>query len=345
LEDQRKRVFREWLGRLSLIVPALVLLVLLAIRIVPTWRGQGNAVALRLGPLSFGWYGILIVSGAIAGALVGERQARRRGLDDEHIWNILLWGMVLGVVMARVWFILGELKYYFGDPARIIGVEYGEFVGLRGLALHGVLVGATLAALLYTWRKRLHFLTWMDVCIPGFPLGQAIGRWGNFFNQEAYGWRTTLPWGLRIGAEFRIDAVHYVDGVRHILPEYSKLALGSPQCSPGLACYTNLAMYPETTRFHPTFLYESLWNLAVCLFLLWLARRYGQRLVRGEILWVYGLLYAAGRFANEFLRVDSEYVGTFPAPQVSSVVLFLICAGFLVGRRWLWKKPTYAESP
>ncbi|MBN1485572.1 MAG: prolipoprotein diacylglyceryl transferase [Chloroflexia bacterium] len=305
---------------------------------IPNWRGEANPVAFRLGSLRVPWYGIMLMSGAMVGALLGEWEARRRGLNSDHIWSILLWGLILGVGISRLWYILGNPEYYFQQPLRIIGVENGTFVGLRGLTIHGALFGAVLAVILYTWRQKLHFWLWLDVGVIGFVIGQAVGRWGNFFNQEAYGWRTGLPWGLRIAPEFRIDALSYLGNV---LPEYTKLGLGEPVCDRiGLACYRNLSYYPfESTRFHPTFLYESLWNVAVCLFLIFLARRFGQRIVRGELFFIYGVLYAVGRFAVEALRVDSLYLGRYPAGQVVSLGLLLVCLLFIVARRWIWNKP------
>jgi len=318
-------------------VVALALLAFLVVRAVPAWQGKGDPIAFHLRVLSVPLYGLMLMSGAFCGALLSEWEARRRGLKEEHVWNILAWGLVVGVAISRLWYVLGRLDYYDRDVLAIIGIKDGRFVGLRGLTIHGALMGAVLAVVLYAWLRRLDFWTWLDIGAPGFVLGQAIGRWGNFYNQEAYGWRTTLPWGLRIRAEFRMDALHTVNGMRYILPEYNKMALGSARCSPGLACYTDMGLYPETTRFHPTFLYESLWSLAICILLLWLTRRYGERLVRGEIFWIYGILYAAGRFGIEFLRVDSEYLGRFPVAQTVSVGLFLLCAAFLVARRWIWK--------
>jgi phosphatidylglycerol:prolipoprotein diacylglycerol transferase len=332
----------------GLVFPALyfvALAIVMVIRGVPTWRGEGHPGLFEIGGFTVRLYGVMLMTGAFAGALVGQAEARRRGLNEEHVWNILFWGLIFGVIFARLWFVVGRWSYYTANPLEIIGIERGRFVGLRGLTLHGALIGAIVSLLFYTRRRRIDFFTWLDVGAPGFVMGQSVGRWGNFFNQEAYGWRTSLPWGLRIGAEFRIDAVHRVNGVRYILPEYSKLALGSPECGQGLACYTNLSLYPPETRFHPTFLYESLWNFLLCLFLLWFARRFGERLVRGEVFWVYGILYSVGRFANEFLRVDSEYLGPYPAAQVVSVVILVISLGFLVGRRWIWKRAPGALPP
>lgn len=297
------------LWTVMLIALGIVLLVLLALRAVETWQGRGSPDAFQIGSFAVRWYGILLMTGAFCGALLGEAEARRRGLNSDHVWNILLLGLVLGVIVSRLWYVLGDWQAFSGDVLKIIGFENGQWVGLRGLTIHGALFGAVIAVAVYVLWKKLDFWTWLDVGAPGFVLGQAIGRWGNFFNQEAYGPPTTLPWGISIGMEHRIPP------------------------------YNDLAAYPQTTRFHPTFLYESLMNLAICLFLLFLARRYGRYLVRGEIFCFYGILYGLGRFGMEFLRTDSIKLGPFPAAQVVSLGLVLLCGGILAARRWIWKCP------
>ena len=298
------------IGRIVEIVLALALLALMIIRGIPTWQGQGNPVAFQIGSFAVRWYGILLMVGAYAGARLGEWEAQRRGFDVEHAWNILLWGLISAVIVSRLWYVVATWHEFSGDPLRIIGFEGGQFVGLQGLTIHGALFGAVLAVALYGWRKRLPFLTWLDIGAPAFVLGQAVGRWGNFYNMEAFGWPTTLPWGLMVPTAYR--------------------------SSPNFDVAMWLKSLPADVRFHPTFLYESLFNLAVCVFLLFLARRLGDKLVPGEVFWAYGILYAVGRFFIEYIRVDSIMLGAFPAAQVVSVGLFLFCGGMLVVRRWIW---------
>jgi phosphatidylglycerol:prolipoprotein diacylglycerol transferase len=313
-------------GSIVLIVLGLMLLGYMIYQAVPTWQGTGDPVAFHIGKRGIPWYGIILMSGAMIAAIVTEGETIRRGLDGEHIWNILLWGLLLGVTVSRLWYVLGSPSYYLQDPLRIIGVDNGEFVGLRGLTIHGALFGAILAVVLYTRWQKLYFWLWLDLGAIGFVLGQAIGRWG-----------TSLPWGLRIAQQYRIDAI---SPLGNFLPEYSKLQPGASICDLGLGCYRNMTLYPfESTRFHPTFLYESLWNLAICLFLIYLSRRLNERLVRGEMFFIYGMFYAVGRFVLEFLRVDSIYLGDYPVGQVVSVALFLLFAGFAAVRRWVVKIP------
>lgn len=304
---------RRWSPvKVALLLVGIVALAFFAVQVVRIWNGAGDPVAFRLGPLGVRWYGIILMTGALCGALVGEWEARRRGWNPDHIWNLLFWGLILGVLVSRLWYVAVSPEL-LRDPLAIIGFVNGQFVGLQGLTIHGALIGAVFAAAVYAWAKKLNLLEWLDVGGIGFVMGQAVGRWGNLFNHEAYGLPTALPWGLRIPAPYR------------------------------LAPYTDMALYPETVRFHPTFFYESLYNLAVCAFLLWLARRYGEKLIPGEIFWIYGMFYGVGRFCLESIRVDSIYLGAFPAAQVVSVGLFVICAALLAGRRWLFKCKTYGE--
>jgi phosphatidylglycerol:prolipoprotein diacylglycerol transferase len=226
--------------------------------------------------LTVRWYGVLIVSGAILAGYFATRRARAHGIDEEHVWNQLLLGMLLGIICARIYYVAFEWDRYAGRPwLEIINPQGG------GIAIHGAIIGALIAVLLYTRRQHLPLLTWLDICAPAVLIGQAIGRWGNFFNQEAYGRPTTLPWGLDIAPEHRIPP------------------------------YNNLQQYPESTRFHPTFLYESLWDAGALLAILWIERRLRAWLRPGDSALLYGVLYSAGRFFTEGLRTDSLCVGTY----------------------------------
>ena len=143
----------------------------------------------------------------------------------------------------------------------------------------------------------LDFVAWLDIVAPAIPLGQAVGRWGNFVNQELYGAPTTLPWGLSI------DAAHRVPG------------------------FTDPAL-----RFHPTFLYESLGNLLICVALLYIARRYADRLKNGDLFFIYAILYPVLRFLMEFIRLDSSEVLGLNANQTVMVILVIVFGGALVVR-------------
>lgn len=242
------------------------------------------------------WYGILIVAGAIAGAFLATLEAKRRGLDPDHVWNALLFALVLGVLGARLYHVLSDWAQ--GDP---LGYFSKDFVTnliavlnprVGGLGIYGAVVGGITGLYIYTRYAHLRFWQWVDVGIPGLALGQAIGRWGNFFNQELYGWPTTLPWGIPIDQA-------------HRLPQFASL--------------------PPTTRFHPTFLYESLAMFAVTGVLLFLARRYTGRLKTGDMLLLYGMLYPLVRFFTEMERPDAWTISGVPTAQIIAVASFVIC--------------------
>jgi phosphatidylglycerol:prolipoprotein diacylglycerol transferase len=252
-------------------------------------------------PIQVRWYGVLIVTGAMLAGVLAARRAERRGYDSEHVWNLLLLGMILGVLCARIYYVIFEWQRFAGQSLlTIINPASG------GLAIHGALIGAIAAALIYTRRHKLPFFTWLDICMPGFLLAQAIGRWGNFFNQEAYGSPTNLGFGVRIDAE-------------HRLPPYN-----------------DMTTYPPNTLFHATFLYESVWNLVGVGVLLGLERRLRGWLRPADIALMYAIWYGIGRFWIEGLRTDSLYAGDLRTAQVASLLLI---AGGIVGLIINHKRP------
>lgn len=259
--------------------------------------------------LSIRWYGVLIMGGALLATLLAARRARMRGINPDHVWNQLFLGLLIAIPLARAYYVFFEWPRYAGRPwLEIVNPQGG------GLAIHGGLLGALIAVLIYTHRQRLPLLSWLDICAPPVLLGQAIGRWGNFFNQEAYGRPTTLPWGLDIAPAFRIPP------------------------------YTDLTRYPLTTRFQPTFLYESLWDLSALGLILWGERRFARWRRPGDSVLLYGILYSLGRFGTEGLRTDSLCVGPYIADgscigglriaQLVSLGALLVCGLLLLWRHW-----------
>jgi phosphatidylglycerol:prolipoprotein diacylglycerol transferase len=254
-------------------------------------------------PLAVRWYGVLIVGGAMLAGWLSARRAERRGFDPEHIWNLLLLGMVLGIAGARAYYVIFEWEKFAGRPWLEIINPAG---GGGGLAIHGALIGAITAALIYTRRHKLPFVQFLDICMPGFLLAQAVGRWGNFFNQEAYGRPTNLPFGVTIDQE-------------HRLPPFN-----------------DMQTYPPGQLFHATFLYESLWNLTGVGLLLLLERRLRGWLRTGDIALFYAIYYGIGRLWIEGLRTDSlctNGVGgsCADALRAAQVVSLLLIVGGLVG--------------
>jgi phosphatidylglycerol---prolipoprotein diacylglyceryl transferase len=252
-------------------------------------------------PIAVRWYGVLIMAGALLAARIAVSRARQRGYDNpDHVWNLLMLGLLLGIVGARLYYVIFEWRNFADDPLRALNVTTG------GLAIHGGLIGAVAAVWIYTRLHDLPFLRWLDICAPAVLVGQAFGRWGNFFNQEAYGRPTSLPVGVRIDAE-------------HRLPPYN-----------------DMQRYPADTLFHATFLYESFWNLGGFGLLLWLERRLAGRLHDGDIVLLYAIWYGLGRLWIEGLRTDSLCTNGIggecaAALRTAQVVSLLLIVGGSVG--------------
>ena len=274
-----------------------------------TYKMPGRvAITLPFINLPVYWYGILIVGGIILGAYTVTFQVKRRGLDPDHVWGGLTWAIVLAVIGARVYHILTpppsmcaslgicSALDYIKDPAKLVDLRSG------GLGIYGAIVGALLGIYLYGRRYKIDWLAYVDLGAYGLALGQFVGRWGNFFNQELYGKPTNLPWAVYI---------------QHPIPEHA-------------AHHT----------FHPAFLYESLWNFLTFLLLFTLAQRYGKKLLRGELLGLYLILYPLGRILLETVRLDSptfifngQDTGVNIASVLAASVLVLAAATLLIRRQ------------
>jgi len=252
------------------------------------------------------WYGVLIVSGIMLGALYAAQRAKQDGEDPEHIWNMLLLAIVLGIVGARLYHVFSSPKggsvgwsYYRENPMEIFHIWKG------GLGIYGAIIGGMLGVAIYTWRAKLSPLQWLDYSAPGLAIGQAIGRWGNFINQELYGPPTNSNWGLIIDPEHRI------------IP------------------YNNLELYPPDTLFHPTFLYESIWAFLVFGTLALIGRKLKDKLLPGDIILGYLIGYPLGRFFIEFLRPDAWMMGSLAAAQVFALICVVGSTAVLVVRHVL----------
>ncbi len=260
----------------------------------------GPLVAFRIGPIAVYWYGIIIVVGILVGSYIASAEARRRGENTEHIWNALFLVVLLAVVGARLYHVFSSpadglgWAYYRQNPLEILNLRNG------GLAIYGAFIGGALGVLIYTFRYKLNTLRWCDIGAPGLLAGQIVGRWANFLNQELYGPPTTLPWGITI------------DQYHRILP------------------YNDLNLYPLTTRFHPVFLYESLWNLVGLVLILILGRRWASRLKDGDVLAMYMVWYPLGRLWVEALRPDAWKIGGIATAQIISLVMLIMGAGLLI---------------
>ncbi len=264
-----------------------------------------DPIALHLGPLDIHWYGIIIATAVLVAGIVGVREARRRGEDPEHGWSMLLPIIVLAVIGARLYHVIHMWGYYSQHPDLIPQVWIG------GLGIPGVIAGGAVALVWYTRRNGLSTARWLDIFAPALLLGQAIGRLGNFVNQELYGPPTTLPWGIPI------DAAHRV-------PEWS-----------------NLTLYPvDTTRFVPLFAYEALLNVLGMVILLWIARRYASRLYDGDVFLLYLVWYGGVRSALENFRVQNWHILGIPTAIWLGIAAIVLAGGlFILRHRRGWGTP------
>jgi len=254
------------------------------------------------------FYGILIMLGVIAAAFLAQAEAKRRGMNPEIVWDVLFWVVLAGIIGARVWHIFTPppsmveqgitTKWYLTHPLDMINIRNG------GLGIPGAVIGGALALWIFCRKKKISFLTWADIAIPGVALAQAIGRWGNFFNQELYGQPTSLPWKLYI------DPAHRVPG------------------------------YENFDYFQPLFLYESLWNVLNMAVLLWMGRRFEKWLKPGDLFFVYMIMYSIGRFSLDFLRLDASQIGGINFNQ-TFVVFVALAAGVFF---YLNHRPRHAKA-
>ena len=249
------------------------------------------------------WYGILIVTGVTLGAFYASWRAKQDGEDPDHVWNGLIVAIILAIAGARLYHVFSEpaggmvgWSYYRQHPIEILYIWHG------GLGIYGAIVGGVLGVVIYAWRAQLRPLQWLDYGAPGLALGQAIGRWGNFINQELYGPPTNASWGLIIAPQHRI------------IP------------------YNDLAAYPPDTLFHPTFLYESLWALLLFVTLALIARRWKDRLLDGDIFLGYIIGYPLGRFFVEYLRPDAWRLGPIAAAQLFAIISVVAGVALLIVR-------------
>lgn len=244
----------------------------------------------RIGSLVIRWYGVLIAVAIVLGLQLSQRLATYRRVKPEIMGDLAIW-LVLGAIpCARLYYVLFQWDYYSQHLDQVATIWRG------GIAIHGAILGGMLAAVIFSRLKKVSFWQLADLVAPSLILGQAIGRWGNFFNSEAFGDPTDLPWKLFIPPENRPPA------------------------------------YRSSAYFHPTFLYESLWNLMVLGILLALFLRF-PRAKRGTIFLVYTLTYSLGRLWIEGLRTDSLMLGPLRIAQVVSLIG--IGVGIL-GLSWLY---------
>ncbi|BDH62928.1 prolipoprotein diacylglyceryl transferase [Lysinibacillus sp. PLM2] len=256
-----------------------------------------NPVAFTIGSIPVRWYGILIASGIVIAYIVAQYEGKKRGLPKDFFADLLIWAIPISIICARIYYVAMEWDYYGANPDKIIQIWNG------GIAIHGALIGAIITALIFCRKKGISFLKVADIAAPSILIGQIVGRWGNFMNQEAY--------GGPVSEEF----------IRSLmLPEWIINQM-----------YINDPVY-GLSYFHPTFLYESLWNVVGLIILLLLRK---VNLHRGEIFFSYLIWYSIGRYFIEGLRTDSLYLFGLDlrSAQVVSILCILIGVIGIVYRR------------
>ena len=263
-----------------------------------------DQVAFKIGPIAVHWYGIIIAGAVLAGGALGTRVARWLNEDPDDGWSMLLLVIVFAVIGARLYHVIHQWEFYAADPILIPQIWNG------GLGIPGGVAGGALGILIYTRARGLSTARWMDIFAPALLLGQAIGRLGNFVNQELYGPPTSLcgvdfppclPWGIQIAADHR---------------------RGTP--------WDAVAFPPETTTFVPLFAYEAILNLIGMAVLLFVIRRYAPRLFAGDAVLMYLMWYGGVRTLLETYRV-----GNWTLLGVPTAMWIGIIAAVLAGA-WLW---------
>lgn len=252
-----------------------------------------NPIAFNIGNLEIHWYGIIIAMGALVGVLMAMREATRRGIDSDNILDLVLIGVPVGLICARIYYVIFELPFYIANPGEIIKIWHG------GIAIYGGLIGGFIVLVVLCLRRKISIWLMLDIAAPSVLLGQIVGRWGNFMNQEAFGAKTSLDF---------LQSLH----LPHFVIEQ---------------------MFINGAYRQPTFLYESFFNLIGLILILVL--RYRKHFYRvGEVFLSYLVWYPIVRFFVEGMRTDSLYI--MPGVRVSQVLslillIFAICA-------WIYRR-------
>lgn len=257
-----------------------------------------DPIAIKIGPIEVAWYGIIIVIGMMLAIYLTIKEGEKRGLSEDFIIDTAFWILPLGIIGARLYYVLFELDYYLNNPGQIFAIWEG------GLAIYGGII-AGLAAIYWRCKKEeVPFVLMTDIVAPHVLLAQAIGRWGNFVNQEAHGGEVSRQFLENLMLpEFIIEGMH-INGA----------------------------------YYHPTFLYESLWSLIGVALILYARNR--KKLLRGELTALYFIWYGFGRLFIEGMRTDSLYMGPFRISQIVSVVLIILGIATIVYlRRYTYPKP------
>ncbi|MFS0787738.1 prolipoprotein diacylglyceryl transferase [Shouchella sp. 1P09AA] len=261
-----------------------------------------DRVFISLGPIDIYWYAVLILLGVFVGYLWTRYEGDKRGLPKETFADLLVWALPISIICARLYYVIFRWDQFADNPLSVFNIREG------GIAIHGALIGAVVTAIVFARVKKLSFWKIADVAAPAILIGQAIGRWGNFVNQEVY--------GGEVSREF-LESLFLPDWMIN-------------------------QMYINGAYYHPTFLYESLWSLLGVIVLI-LLRKVNLR--QGELFFSYVIWYSVGRFFIEGIRLDYLLIGeTLRTAQFISIVLIGLAIILWIYRRMVVQPPRYLDT-
>jgi len=263
----------------------------------------------NLGPITIHYYGIIIILGILVALVMISREATRRGKPLDFLIDAIPWIFLGGVIGARLWHILTPpqsmvnrgitTQYYLTHLNAAIAIWKG------GAGIFGAVIGGTIALSIFARKKRETISMWLDIIAPGLALAQAVGRWGNFINQEVYGLPSDLPWAITIDPLYRLPGYELVDS------------------------------------YHPLFLYEAIWSVLNMAFLLWVGRKYQDQIKSGSLFLIYLIFYGFGRAGLEFLRLDiSSFQGININQAFMTAVVLVAGVLFIIRQKRIPSEPS-----
>lgn len=265
--------------------------------------------SIMIGNFSIAYYGIVIAIGMLIGIWAIMRRAKETGQKQDDYLDISIWAMIIGIIGARIYYVVFAWDLYKDNPLSIFNIRQG------GLAIYGGIIAGVITVYVVTRVKKMNFLTVADTCIIGLPIGQLIGRWGNFFNREAFGRYTDSLFAMQLP----VSAVRQNE-ITSQMWQHAKMVNGI-----------------QMIQVTPTFLYESLWNIGVLIVLILMRNRIS---FKGELFLIYVIGYGIGRFWIESLRTDQLLIPgtTIPVSMVVSGVCVLVAMGIIIRKKALLKK-------
>lgn len=266
------------------------------------WEFDINPIAFSIGDYKVYWYGIIIACGLLLAVLYAWKSAPRYKVDGSKLINCVFAGMITGIIGARLYFCFFKWDYYGQNPIEILYINNG------GLAIYGGIIGALLGGLTVAKIQKMEIMPVLDIAMVGFLIGQGIGRWGNFANQEAFGTNTSMPWGM-----YSSKVADYLTANKSLFAEK------------GITVDPSLPV-------HPTFLYESLWCIIGFFIIYYICRKHYK--FAGELILCYGIIYGAERAVVEGFRTDSLYIPgtTIRISQLLSAIIAVLCLAILIAK-------------